>query len=449
MHFVQGKIIWVNLVKYCFLIIQNTSILRNLWFYFPFFYLPLYDNLQFRMETSIDITEKSNVLHKTIYSILFSISFAHLLNDLIQAIIPSVYPILKQNYHLTFTQIGLITFAFQLSASLLQPLVGYYTDKYPKPFSQVYGMLFSLVGILTLSFATTFYWILFSVIFIGIGSSIFHPESARISNLASGGKRGLAQSIFQVGGNFGTALGPLLVALIVVPNSQVFILWFIIAAVIGLAIISKIAFWYRNHLIFRKPQKVVFADFQRLSKSNVKWAVAILLIVIFSKFFYSASLSSYYTFYIIDKFHLSIKEAQYHMFIYLIAYAVGTILGGPLGDKIGRKYVIWISVFGAAPFALLLPYVNLFWTDVLMVVIGIIISSAFPAILVYAQELLPKKLGMVSGLFYGFAFGMGALGSALLGKLADYTSIQYVYHVCSFLPLIGIICYFLPNLKKK
>jgi FSR family fosmidomycin resistance protein-like MFS transporter len=259
----------------------------------------------------------------------------------------------------------------------------------------------------------------------------------------------LAQSIFQVGGNFGTALGPLIVALIVVPNGQVYILWFIIAAVVGLAIISKIAFWYRNHLIYRKPKKVVFADFQRLSKSNVKWAIAILLIVIFSKFFYSASLSSYYTFYIIDKFHLSIKEAQYHMFIYLIAYAVGTILGGPLGDKIGRKYVIWLSVFGAAPFALLLPYVNLFWTDVLMIVIGIIISSAFPAILVYAQELLPKKLGMISGLFYGFAFGMGALGSALLGNLADATSIQYVYHVCSFLPLIGIICYFLPNLKSK
>jgi len=401
------------------------------------------------MEASIDSSEKSNVLHKTIYSILFSISFAHLLNDLIQAIIPSVYPILKQNYHLTFTQIGLITFAFQLSASLLQPLVGYYTDKYPKPFSQVYGMLFSLVGIVALSFATNFYWILLSVIFIGIGSSIFHPESARISNLASGGKRGLAQSIFQVGGNFGTALGPLLVALIVVPNGQVYILWFIIAAVMGLAIISKIAFWYRNHLIYRKPNKVVFADFQRLSKSNVKWAVTILLIVIFSKFFYSASLSSYYTFYIIDKFNLSIKEAQYHMFIYLIAYAVGTILGGPLGDKIGRKYVIWLSVFGAAPFALLLPYVNLFWTDVLKVVIGIIISSAFPAILVYAQELLPKKLGMVSGLFYGFAFGMGALGSALLGKLADYTSIQYVYLVCSYLPLVGIICFFLPNLKKN
>lgn len=398
--------------------------------------------------TIVKETKNTEIIQKTVYSILFAISFAHLLNDLIQAIIPSVYPILKEQYKLSFSQIGLITFAFQFSASIFQPLVGYYTDKHPKPFSQIYGMLFSLAGIVSLSFANNFYWILLSVVLIGTGSSIFHPESARISNLASGGKRGLAQSIFQVGGNFGTALGPLLVALIVVPNGQVYILWFIIAAVIGLAIISKIAFWYRNHLIYRKPKKVVFADFQRLSKSNVKWAIAILLIVIFSKFFYSASLSSYYTFYIIDKFHLSIKEAQYHMFIYLIAYAVGTILGGPLGDKIGRKYVIWLSVFGAAPFALLLPYVNLFWTDVLMIVIGIIISSAFPAILVYAQELLPKKLGMISGLFYGFAFGMGALGSALLGNLADVTSIQYVYQVCSFLPLIGIICYFLPNLKK-
>lgn len=401
------------------------------------------------MEASIDSTEKSNVLHKTIYTILFSISFAHLLNDLIQAIIPSVYPILKQKYQLSFSQIGLITFAFQLSASILQPFVGYYTDKYPKPFSQVYGMLFSLSGIVTLSFANTFYWILLSVVLIGIGSSIFHPESARISNMASGGKRGLAQSIFQVGGNFGTALGPLLVALIVVPNTQKHILWFVIAAVMALGIISKIAFWYRDHLVYKKNKPAVFIDFHYLSKSKVKWGIAILLIVIFSKFFYTASLSSYYTFYIIDKFGLSIKQAQYHMFIYLIAYALGTILGGPLGDKIGRKHVIWLSVFGAAPFALLLPYANLFWTDVLMIIIGIIMSSAFPAILVYAQELVPKKLGMISGLFYGFAFGMGALGSALLGKLADYTSIQFVYHCCSFFPLVGVICFFLPNLKKK
>ena len=401
------------------------------------------------IETTLSGSKKNNDLaQKTVYSILFAISFAHLLNDLIQAIIPSVYPILKEKYNLSFSQIGLITFAFQFSASIFQPLVGYYTDKHPKPFSQIYGMLFSLAGIVSLSFADNFYWILLSVVFIGTGSSIFHPESARISNLASGGKRGLAQSIFQVGGNFGTALGPLLVALIVVPHGQMHILWFIIAAMIGLAIISKIAFWYRDHLVYRKNKVQPFINLHNLPKRKVQVSIAILLIVIFSKFFYSASLSSYYTFYIIDKFHLSIKEAQFHMFIYLIAYAVGTILGGPLGDKIGRKYVIWLSVFGAAPFALLLPYVNLFWTDVLMVVIGIIISSAFPAILVYAQELLPKKLGMVSGLFYGFAFGMGALGSALLGNLADATSIQYVYHVCSFLPLIGIICYFLPNLKK-
>ncbi|WP_439553726.1 MFS transporter [Flavobacterium macrobrachii] len=402
------------------------------------------------VETTIHGTKKvTPLLEKTVYSILFSISFAHLLNDLIQAIIPSIYPLLKESYNLSFSQIGLITFAFQFSASIFQPLVGYYTDKNPKPFSQIYGMLFSMAGIVSIAFADNFYWIIASVILIGTGSSIFHPESARISNLASGGKRGLAQSIFQVGGNFGTALGPLLVALIVIPNSQQYILWFIIVAAIGLAILSKIAYWYRDHLVLRKNKVQPFIDFHNLPKRKVQIAIGILLIVIFSKFFYSASLSSYYQFYIIDKFGLSIKQAQFHMFIYLIAYAVGTILGGPLGDKIGRKYVIWLSVFGAFPFALLLPYVNLFWTDVLMIIIGIIISSAFPAILVYAQELLPKKLGMVSGLFYGFAFGMGALGSALLGKLADETSINYVYHVCSYLPLIGAICYFLPNLKKK
>ncbi len=394
-------------------------------------------------------SNKEAIIQKTLFSVLFAISFAHLLNDLIQAIIPSVYPILKEKYHLSFSQIGLITFAFQFSASILQPFVGYYTDKHPKPFSQVYGMLFSLAGIVSLSFANSFNWIVISVMLIGIGSAIFHPESARISNLASGGKRGLAQSIFQVGGNFGTALGPLLVALIVVPRGQQYILWFVIAAIIALTIISKIAFWYRDHLIYRTHKNTPFIDFHNLSKLRVQWSIAILLIVIFSKFFYSASLSTYYTFFLMDKFHLSIQQAQFHMFIYLIAYAFGTIMGGPLGDKFGRKYIIWFSVFGATPFALMLPYVNLFWTDVLMIIIGIIISSAFPAIIVYAQELIPKKLGMVSGLFYGFAFGMGALGSALLGILADHTSIQYVYHICSFLPIIGVICYFLPNLKKN
>ena len=402
------------------------------------------------LQTQTTTIENNNhLIQKTVFSILFSISFAHLINDLIQAIIPSIYPILKESYHLTFTQIGLITFAFQFSASILQPFVGYYTDKYPKPFSQIYGMLFSLAGIVSISFANNLYWIIASVMLIGIGSSIFHPESARISNLASGGKRGLAQSIFQVGGNFGTALGPLLVALIVVPNSQKYILWFVIAAVIGLGILSKIAFWYRDHLVFRKHKMPPPFDIHNLPKRKVQIYIGILLIVIFSKFFYSASLSTYYTFYIIDKFHLSIQQAQFHMFIYLIAYAIGTILGGPLGDKFGRKYIILFSVFGATPFALLLPYVDLFWTDVLMIVIGLIISSAFPAIIVYAQELVPKKLGLVSGLFYGFAFGMGALGSALLGILADHKSIGYVYQVCSFLPIVGVICYFLPNLKKK
>ena len=390
-----------------------------------------------------------DLANKTIYSILFSISFAHLLNDLIQAIIPSVYPILKQNYGLSFTQIGIITFSFQITASIFQPFVGNYTDKKPQPFSQVYGMIFSSLGILSLAYANTLPWIIVSAMLIGLGSAIFHPESARISNMASGGKRGLAQSIFQVGGNLGTALGPLLVAAIVVPNTQKHILWFLISSVIGLMIISKTAFWYRDNLKLKLDKQRLFIEQHTLSDLKVKTAIAILLFVIFTKFFYSASLSTYYTFYVIEKFGLTIQQAQFHMFIYLFAYALGTILGGPLGDKFGRKYIIWFSVFGATPFALMLPFANLFYTDVLMIIIGIIISSAFPAIIVYAQELLPKKLGMVSGLFYGFAFGMGALGSALLGVLADYTSITFVYQICSFLPIFGIVCYFLPNMKKK
>ena len=402
------------------------------------------------METENSITQlKATIAQKTLFSILFAISFAHLLNDLIQAIIPAVYPILKTKYHLSFAQIGLITFSFQFTASILQPLVGFYTDKHPKPFSQIYGMFFSLLGIIMLSFANQFYQIAISAAFIGIGSSIFHPEASRISFLASGGKRGLAQSIFQIGGNLGTALGPLLVALIVVPSGQQHIIWFVIAATIALFVISKIAFWYKKQLLNRVLSKSAGVIYHNLTKNQVIFAIATLLIIIFSKFFYSASLSSYYTFYLIDKFHLTIKQAQFHLFLYLISYAIGTMIGGPLGDKIGRKYVIWLSVFGAAPFALFLPYASLLQTDILIITIGIIISSAFPAILVYAQELLPKKIGMVSGLFYGFAFGMGGLGSALLGNLADKTSIQFVYSICSFLPLIGIICYFLPNLKKK
>lgn len=391
---------------------------------------------------------QSSNAQQTVYPILFAIAFAHMLNDLIQAIIPSVYPILKDSYQLTFTQIGLITFSYQMAASILQPIVGLYTDKHPKPFSQIYGMLFSLSGIILLAFADQFYLIILSVILVGIGSSIFHPEASRISFLASGGKRGLAQSIFQLGGNAGTAIGPLLVAYIVVPYSQFYILWFTLVAVIALFVLRKIAFWYRKYLINTQKtiKQIVLPD---LSPLQVTISVVILLIIIFSKFFYTAGISSYFTFYLIEKFNLTIKEAQLHLFLYLAACAVGTLIGGPLGDRFGRKYVIWFSILGVAPFSLLLPHVDLFWTGILSVVIGIIISSAFPAILVYAQELLPKKLGMVSGLFYGFAFGMGGLGSALLGNLADHTSIEYVYQICAYLPLIGIIALFLPNLKKK
>ena len=403
-------------------------------------------NQKLSMQTS---SKTQDLASKTIYSILFSISFAHLLNDLVQAIIPSVYPILKQNYGLSFTEIGLITFSFQITASIFQPFVGYYTDKKPQPYSQIYGMIFSSFGVLMLAFANNLPLIIVSVVLIGLGSAIFHPESARISNMASGGKRGMAQSIFQVGGNLGTALGPLLVALFVVPNSQVYIVWFLIATTIGLLIISKIAVWYSNNLKLKLDKSILFTTPHSLTENQVKKAISILLFVIFTKFFYSASLSTYYTFFVIEKFHLTIQQAQFHMFIYLISYAIGTILGGPLGDKFGRKYIIWFSVFGATPFALTLPYANLFYTDILMIIIGIIISSAFPAIIVYAQELLPKKIGMVSGLFYGFAFGMGALGSALLGILADKTSITFVYSICSFLPIFGAVCYFLPNLKKK
>jgi FSR family fosmidomycin resistance protein-like MFS transporter len=379
---------------------------------------------------------------------LFSIAFAHLLNDLLQAVIPASYPILKQNFNLSFTQIGLITLSYQLAASILQPIIGLYTDKKPKPFSQIFGMLFTLSGIVLLSYAANFQMIIAAVILVGIGSSIFHPEASRISFLASGGKRGLAQSIFQLGGNAGTAMGPLLVALIVVPNTQFYIIWFVVVAIIGLLVLSRIALWYQNHLSLRTTKKAVI-DLPNLSQSKIIISVSILLVLIFSKFFYMASMSSYFTFYLIEKFHLSVQAAQFHLVLFLAACAIGTLIGGPLGDRFGRKYVIWFSVLGAAPFTLLLPFVDLFWTGILSVVIGIIISSAFPAILVYAQELLPKKLGMVSGLFYGFAFGMGGLGSALLGNLADHTSIRYVYYLCAYLPLIGIIAFFLPNLKKK
>lgn len=387
--------------------------------------------------------------NKTYFNILFSIGFAHFLNDLIQGVIPSIYPMLKQTYNLSFLQIGLITFSYQFTASVFQPMIGFYTDKFPKPYSLVYGMVFSTVGIVILSYANNFFTIMGSCMIIGLGSAIFHPESGRISALSSGGKYGLAQSIFQLGGNLGTAMAPLLVAVLVIPNSQRYILWFLIACTAGLVILSHIAEWYKESIRLNIKRKKITKNNITFTKKKVKLALMILLIIIFSKFVYAASLSSYYTFYLIEKFHVTIEEAQYHLFIYLFSYAVGTIIGGPLGDKYGRITIIWVSVFGATPFALLLPYANLLYTDILMIVIGVIMSSAFPAIIVYAQRLLPEKLGMISGLFYGFAFGVAGIASALIGMLADFKGVQFVYGLCSFLPIIGAICYFLPDLGDR
>lgn len=387
---------------------------------------------------------------KTVYSVLFSIAFAHLLNDLMQAVIPSTYPILKENFDLTFTQIGLITFVFQLTSSLLQPFVGFYTDRKPKPYSLVAAMIFSIIGLALLSVSTSFWMLLVSVAIVGIGSSIFHPEASRVAFLGSGGKRGLAQSIFQLGGNAGSAIGPLLVALIIAPYGQSYILWFVIAGIFGIILLSKIAVWYQNHLILRASKKAVLEEeLVQLSDRKITISIIVLLLLIFSKFFYMASMSSYFTFYLISKFSMSVQDSQFYLFLFLASVAAGTLIGGPLGDHFGRKYIIWFSILGAAPFTLLLPYANLFWTGVLAVIIGVIIASAFSAILVFAQELKPGKVGMISGLFFGFAFGMGGLGSAVLGYIADKTSIEYVYTISSYLPLIGVFAYFLPNIQKK
>ena len=394
---------------------------------------------------------RPEIVQKTIYSILFIISFSHFINDLLQAVIPSVYPLFKEKFNLSFAQIGMITFTYQLTASILQPFVGMYTDKKSKPYSLIIGMSFTLLGLFFVSIASSFTYLLVAVSFIGIGSSIFHPESSRVAYLASGGKKGLAQSIFQLGGNAGSAVGPLLAALIVVPNGQSYIVWFCLIALIGIFALYKIALWYSEHLEEKKQNNEVLKEvvIHKLSKRRVISSLVILLILIFSKYFYLASITSYYTFFLIDKFNVSIQQSQIYLFAFLGAVAAGTLIGGPLGDRFGRKYVIWISILGVAPFTLLLPYVSLFWVGVLSVIIGVIISSAFSAILVYATELLPGKVGLVAGLFFGFAFGMGGLGSAILGKLADLTSIAYVFKICAFLPLIGVLTGFLPNIESR
>lgn len=399
------------------------------------------------MET---VKVQPEVIKKTTYSILFIISFSHLINDLLQAIVPSIYPLIKDNFGLSFTQIGIITFTYQIVASILQPFVGMYTDKNSKPYSLIIGMCFTMIGLFLVSIATNFVFLLLSVSLIGIGSSIFHPESSRVAHLASGGKKGLAQSIFQLGGNAGSAIGPLLAAFIIIPHGQSYVAWFCIIALVGIFALYKIALWYTDHLSERNANKSAHKiETHHLSKNRVIVSLVVLLILIFSKFFYMSSITSYYTFFLIDKFHISVQQSQVYLFLFSGAVAAGTLIGGPIGDRFGRKYVIWVSILGVAPFTLMLPYVSLFWVGTLSVIIGLIISSAFSAILVYATELMPGKVGLVAGLFFGFAFGMGGLGSAVLGKIADATSIEYVFKICAFLPLIGVITGFLPNIEGR
>lgn len=394
--------------------------------------------------------QSKSVKAQTLYPVLFALSFSHLLNDTIQSLIPAIYPIVKTNYHLSFAQIGLITLSFQLAASIFQPFVGLYTDKKPQPYSLAIGMFFTLTGLVVMSLASHFYLILIAVALIGTGSSIFHPEASRMAHAASGGKRGLAQSIFQLGGNFGSSLGPLLAAWIIAPKGQHSIIWFSIIALVAIFILQKVGNWYKRYMpIYKRKKAQISPTEQNLPKSKIVLSVFVLMFLIFSKYFYMASLTSYFTFYLIETFSVSVQTSQIHLFIFLFSIAAGTLLGGPLGDRFGRKYVIWFSILGTAPFSLLLPHANLFWTGVLIVPIGIILSSAFAAILVYAQELIPNKVGLVSGLFYGFAFGMGGLGSALIGNLIDAIGINKVFLICGFLPLLGMLTIFLPNLKKQ
>lgn len=386
----------------------------------------------------------------TTFAILVSLSVCHLLNDMNQSLVPALYPVLKDNYHLDFGQIGLITLAFQLTASMLQPVVGLVTDRRPQPYSLPIGMGSSLIGLLLLSIANSYTAILCAAALVGLGSSVFHPEASRVARMASGGRYGFAQSLFQVGGSTGSAIGPLLAAFIVVPRGQGSVAWFSAAALLAIFMLANVSLWYSRNM---KPRAIGGASakgaaYAVLSRKRVLFAITILVGLLFSKNVYTSSLSSYYTFYLIHKFGVSIQSAQFHLFVFLGAVAAGTFAGGPIGDRFGRKPVIWFSILGAAPFALMLPYASLFWTGILTVAIGLILSSAFTAILVYAQDLMPGRVGMVAGMFFGFSFGLGGLGAAALGQIADWTSIDTVYRLCSFLPLIGLLTAFLPNIER-
>jgi FSR family fosmidomycin resistance protein-like MFS transporter len=385
----------------------------------------------------------------TIFPVLIALGFSHLLNDMMQSLLSALYPMIKAEFHLDFTEIGLITLTFQITASLLQPLVGIFTDRRPQPFSLAVGMAFTLVGLLLLSVAVTYPSLLIAAAMVGIGSSVFHPEASRVARLASGGRYGLAQSVFQVGGNAGSAIGPLLAALVVLPRGQSSIAWFSLTALLGMMVLARVGWWYRAHI----PQtwqksRARSTGGATLSRGQVGFAIAILGALTLSKNVYTASLGSYFTFYLIGKFGLSVHDAQLHLFLYMASVALGTLLGGPFGDRIGRKQVMWFSIVGVLPFTLALPYANLLFTDVLVVIIGLVMSSAFPAILVYAQELVPGRVGMIAGIFFGLAFGLGGLGAAVMGRLADSMGIEFVYRACALLPLLGLLIAFLPNIGE-
>ncbi len=385
------------------------------------------------------------------FAILGALSFCHMLNDMIASLVPAIYPIFRDVFRLDYAQVGLITLTYQCTASIFQPVVGLYTDHRPKPYSLSAGMGFTLVGLVLLAKATSFGALLVAAGLVGLGSAVFHPESSRVARMASGGQHGLAQSLFQVGGNVGSSLGPLLAAFIVVPLGQGSIAWFTLAALLAIVVLARIGSWYKLRRLATqgagraRPLELGLP----LPSRKIALSLAVLLALIFSKFFYTAGLTNYYTFYLIDRFGLSVQSAQIHLFVFLASVAVGTVIGGPVGDRMGRKFVMWFSILGALPFTLALPYANLFWTGILTVFIGVITASAFSAILVYAQELIPGRIGMISGLFFGLAFGMAGIAAAALGHLADLTSIAYVYRICSFLPLIGLLTAFLPDLERR
>ena len=392
-------------------------------------------------------TAMRQAAQKTVFPIILAVSFCHMLNDIMQSLLAAIYPLLKTNFQLDYWQIGMLTLAFQVTASLLQPLVGIYTDKRPLPFSLTVGMGSSMIGLLVLAFAPTYALLVIGACFIGIGSSIFHPEASRVARLASGGRYGLAQSLFQVGGNFGQSLGPLLAAFIVVPFGQGSVGWFSAGALLGMIVLWKVGVWYGNH-IRDVVRRAVASTVIPLPRRSVVVALVVLALLTFSKNIYMASISSYYTFYVIERFGVGVQMSQYLLFVFLGAAALGTILGGPIGDRFGAKFVIWLSILGVLPFTLVLPYANFEWTIILSFVIGLMMASAFPAIVVFAQELLPGRVGMVAGIFFGFAFGMGGIAAAVLGVVADHSGIEYVYWICSFLPLLGLLTVFLPSTRQ-